>query len=545
MNTNGQEQYITTRLDEALEKGWIVPCFQPIVRTISDRFAGVEELARWMDPAYGCIMPGIFVPILEKAGLIYKVDCFMLTEALKVQRRRIDAGLEVGPISVNFSRQDFDKLDMVAFIQGEIQKYGIRKDLIAIELTESMLAQSKDKMTQIVKDLRSDGFQIWMDDFGGGYSSLIFLNDYTLDVIKLDMGFLRSFSAVSKEIMKSTVDMAKRLGIRTLAEGVETEAHVRFLKEIGCDMMQGYYFSRPRSHEEMEDYLGHLHVSYETIEWKAFYDKADACVIDSDVPRAVMEYDMANDHIQYLFLNKKQREELRSLGRITKSESEFVLNSRYNPLHGKMLEFYRQAIDTGEEVTLYVSDNSHFIRVVGRMVARLHDRCILQLSVADVTEDRTQKIGEVLNKSLSDLVLLFDDVHVLNPEKNTADNLINNFGINAGLKNQDNLREGLRHFCEHMVYPDDRERYWAYADPDTMTERILKMPNGTMRDYFRVLLPDGNGKKAYKWREFNLLLIPGSHNQRILSAIKDAEPTVDYPYVSQTMYAEPGKKDDV
>jgi EAL domain-containing protein (putative c-di-GMP-specific phosphodiesterase class I) len=374
MNTSEMEDYIVSHLDEALEKGWIAAYYQPLARTITNAPAGAEALARWLDPEYGNIMPGTFIPVLEKAGLIYKVDSFMLTEAVKLQRRRIDAGLKISPISVNLSRQDFDRLDVLSFVKEQLSRYKISQDLIVLELTESLLVQNKDKMTTVVKDLRSAGFRVWMDDFGSGYSSLIFLNDYTLDLIKLDMGFLKSFTATSREIMRSTVNMAKRLGIRTLAEGVETEEQVRFLREIGCDMMQGYYYSKPFPPESMEAYLRSADTPAETIEWKDFYDRADTFMINSDAPCAVLEYDISQDHIRYLFLDEKEKDELRGLGRTNRQESEFILNNKHIPLHAKFFEFYKKIINTGEDATIYFSDNSFFIRMSGSMVVRQEDR---------------------------------------------------------------------------------------------------------------------------------------------------------------------------
>lgn len=526
MNTSEMEDYIVSHLDEALEKGWIAAYYQPLVRTITNAPAGAEALARWLDPEYGNIMPGTFIPVLEKAGLIYKVDSFMLTEAVKLQRRRIDAGLKVSPISVNLSRQDFDRLDVLSFVKEQLSRYNILQDLIVLELTESLLVQNKDKMTTVVKNLRSAGFRVWMDDFGSGYSSLIFLNDYTLDLIKLDMGFLKSFTATSREIMRSTVNMAKHLGIRTLAEGVETEEQVRFLREIGCDMMQGYYYSKPLPPESMEAYLRSADTPAETIEWKDFYDRADTFVINSDAPCAVLEYDISQDHIRYLFLDEKEKDELRGLGRTNRQESEFILNNKHIPLHAKFLEFYKKIINTGEDAAIYFSDNSFFIRMSGSMVVRQEDRCIFSLSIVNVTEDRMQTPGKVLVKTATDIVLLFDDVHILNPENDTADNLINNFGINAGLTDQDDLRRGLRYFCNHMIYPDDRERYWKFADPDTMIRRIQQSSDGILRDSFRVMLPNRKNPK-YVWREFNLLLVPGSNDKKVLSAIKDSLATDD------------------
>ncbi|MCH4014538.1 MAG: bifunctional diguanylate cyclase/phosphodiesterase [Solobacterium sp.] len=526
---SGQEMadYVLSHIDEALQKGWIVPYFQPVVRTITDRLTGAEALARWEDPVYGTIMPSVFVPVLEKAGLIYRIDCFMYTSACRIQKQRLEAALAVQPISVNLSRQDFEKKDMVDFVTEEADRYGISHDLIALEITESVLVQNKEKMTAVVRQLREAGFEVWMDDFGSGYSSLIFLNDYTLDVIKLDMAFLRSFSKASKEIMKSAVDMAKRLGIRTLAEGVETAEHVAFLKEIGCDMMQGYYFAKPLKMEDMEKYLLRMHTSAETIAWKGFYDKADACVVDTDVPRAVMEYDVVHDRIRYLFINSREKQQLRGLGRTSAEESAAVLNNRNNPLHARLRTSFRQAVKSGERVTTYVVDNSCVLRVGIRLVTAQAERCIVLTSVTNVTKDRQQQIVRVLDKSLSDIALLFDDVHVLNPNQDTAESLVNNFGIDRGYGNDSRLRDGLIYFKTHLIYPDDQERYWTFADPDTMLTRLRETPDGILRAFFRVLLPDENGRYVYMWKEFNLMAVPGSDDKRVLSCIKSIQPTTE------------------
>ncbi len=186
-----------------------------------------------------------------------------------------------------------------------------------------------------------------------------------------------------------------------------------------------------------------------------------------------------------------------------------------------------------------MSDNSFFVRLEGKQVARQEDRCIFLMSIVNVTEERTQKIGEVLSKSVSDIMLLFDDVHVLNPEQDTADNLINNFGIEGGLADHDPLRRGLHSFCTHMIFPEDQKRYEAYADPDTMIERIRKTPDGILRDYFRVLRP---GKGQYVWKEFNLLLVPGSEERKVLSCIKNAEPSADEEFLKKELGKDMGSR---
>lgn len=525
MDREIRNDYIISHLDEALEKGWIRPYFQPIIRTITGSVAVAEALARWQDPEYGMLMPADFMPVLEENDLVYKLDCFMLTEALRIQKQRMDDGLQVGTISVNFSRSDFDVMDIASFIQEQVEKYQVERDLIWLEITESTLVKDKDRMISVVKNLRKSGFSVCMDDFGSGYSSLIFLNDYTLDVIKLDIGFLRSFSPVSKEIMRSTVNMAKNLGIKTLAEGVEKEEHVKFLQEIGCDMMQGYYFSVPLPEKEMKGFIEQNHVTKEPVQWKRFYDAADAHVTNSDVPLGVLEYDGDSDTYHYLFVNKKQMEQLRSIGRRSRDESEFILNSSHFPMHEKFRALTENAVSKGETAVMYFPDNSFYVRLSFRMVVKQENRVILTSSLVNITEDRTRKTGEIIDRSTEDIALLFEDIHVLDPDNNSADNVLNNFGIDGGMKKNDDLRKGLEIFCNTMVHPDDRKRYALYADADTMKDRLHDSPGGILRDYFRILRPDMSEDQKYLWMEIDLLLIPRTNDSKILSCIKSAHST--------------------
>lgn len=535
MDREIRNDYIISHLDEALEKGWIRPYFQPIIRTITGSVAVAEALARWQDPEYGMLMPADFMPVLEENDLVYKLDCFMLTEALRIQKQRMDDGLQVGTISVNFSRSDFDVMDIASFIQEQVEKYQVERDLIWLEITESTLVKDKDRMISVVKNLRKSGFRVCMDDFGSGYSSLIFLNDYTLDVIKLDIGFLRSFSPVSKEIMRSTVNMAKNLGIKTLAEGVEKEEHVKFLQEIGCDMMQGYYFSVPLPEKEMKGFIEQNHVTKEPVQWKRFYDAADAHVINSDVPLGVLEYDGDSDTYHYLFVNKKQMEQLRSIGRRSRDESEFILNSSHFPMHEKFRALTENAVSKGETAVMYFPDNSFYVRLSFRMVVKQENRVILTSSLVNITEDRTRKTGEIIDRSTEDIALLFEDIHVLDPDNNSADNVLNNFGIDGGMKKNDDLRKGLEIFCNTMVHPDDRKRYALYADADTMKDRLHDSPGGVLRDYFRILRPDMSEDQKYFWMEIDLLLIPRTNDSKILSCIKSAHSTSGIAPVVRTL----------
>ena len=234
-------QRIIDDLDKAIEEGWIQVYYQPIVRSTNGKVCNVEALARWNDPVRGLLMPSSFIPVLEETMLIHKLDLYIVRQVLKDVRSN---GL---PVSINFSRADFDACDLVNEICTLVDEAKVDRNLINIEITESMIGSDFDYMKDQVERFRALGFQVWMDDFGSGYSSLDVLQSVKFDLIKFDMGFLKRLDKgeEGKIILTEMMKMATSLGVDTICEGVETEEQVRFLQEIGCSKLQGYYFMKP------------------------------------------------------------------------------------------------------------------------------------------------------------------------------------------------------------------------------------------------------------------------------------------------------------
>lgn len=248
-----RHQYITSHLDQALAEQWIQVYYQPIVRAINGRVCDEEALARWIDPKRGFLSPADFIPILEEAKLIYKLDLYVLDQVLLKLHRQQDAGLYLVPQSINLSRSDFDMCDMVEEIRRRVDDAGIPRRLITIEITESIIGSDFDFIKIQVERFRSLGFAVWMDDFGSGYSSLDLLQSMPVDLIKLDMRFMQQFSQDGKSriILTELIKMAIGLDIDTVCEGVEHEEQAEFLRDIGCSRLQGYYFTRPLPMDEV------------------------------------------------------------------------------------------------------------------------------------------------------------------------------------------------------------------------------------------------------------------------------------------------------
>lgn len=262
-------QYIVNHIDEAVENGYIKAYYQPVVYSKGRQLCGAEALARWIDPKYGFLSPGQFVPALENAMLIYKLDIGMLRLICKQLRESIDNKEPVIPVSINFSRMDFRVVDIVSIIEETIKEFKIPRDLLHIEITESALMGDKELLKESIGRLHKLGYAVWLDDFGSGYSSFSVLKDFAFDVLKLDMEFLNGFheNEKAKYVIESVIPMANQIGIKTLSEGVETKEEADFLEKIGCGRLQGYLYGKPLPYDELKALIdkGELKLSKEII----------------------------------------------------------------------------------------------------------------------------------------------------------------------------------------------------------------------------------------------------------------------------------------
>ena len=244
------DEFIIQNFKKAIDYHEIQAFYQPVVRTSSRQLCSFEALARWIDPALGVIYPDEFISVLEREGLIHLLDTAVLRQVCARIRSAIASGETPIPISVNLSRLDFTLCDIFTLVDGIVSDYQIPHDFVYFEITESVMAEQKELMMGIVDRFRSAGYQIWMDDFGSAYSSLNVLKEFSFDELKLDMSFLRPFNLRSKLIVTAVIKMAKVIDIHTLAEGVETEEQFVYLRDIGCEKVQGFYFGKPMPYEE-------------------------------------------------------------------------------------------------------------------------------------------------------------------------------------------------------------------------------------------------------------------------------------------------------
>lgn len=249
-----KEQKIINAMEMAIQNKEFTLYLQPKYDIEKGTIIGAEALVRWISLENGFISPGDFIPVFENNGFVYEVDKFIWEESCRYLRKWLDEGREVHPISVNVSRIDLYVPKLVQHLVNLREKYQLPSKYLELEITESAYTEDPEQIITITRQLREAGFVILMDDFGTGYSSLNMLKDIQIDVLKLDMGFLKSsdYSAKGGNILTAILKMAESLKMQTIAEGVETKEQVEFLKSIGCRYVQGFYYSKPLPVGEFE-----------------------------------------------------------------------------------------------------------------------------------------------------------------------------------------------------------------------------------------------------------------------------------------------------
>jgi EAL domain-containing protein (putative c-di-GMP-specific phosphodiesterase class I) len=250
---------ISSDFEAALESGEISLHYQPITNLQTGRIAGFEALMRWAHPERGFLPPDVFIPIIEDSGLIVKASKWALKESLSALKRIEKQANTKNDLfmSVNFSSQDFSEPDFVDSIYESISIHDIKPHQLHIEITERLLMGQPDKAQETLEMFRKAGMSISIDDFGTGYSSLSYLHAFPIDTLKIDRSFVMNMTSDkgARELVKSIIGLGKNLSMKLIAEGVEEEAESVILKELGCDMVQGYYYCRPLPEADVMSYV--------------------------------------------------------------------------------------------------------------------------------------------------------------------------------------------------------------------------------------------------------------------------------------------------
>lgn len=250
------QQQIIDNMEKSLENKEFKVYLQPKFDVKLGKVAGAEALVRWIHPELGFMNPGVFIPLFEKNGFIKNLDDYVLKDVCNTLVRWRSEGKELVPISVNLSRRDFEDEDLADNIIEYIDSMKLSHDLIHFELTESAFTDNPALISKTIEQLHDAGFVIALDDFGKGYSSITTLNSIDIDFLKLDMSIIQNdVPGSERNVLEFCMQLVKMMNLKSVAEGAETKAQVDRLTDIGCDLIQGFYFSKPLSIEDFEKYM--------------------------------------------------------------------------------------------------------------------------------------------------------------------------------------------------------------------------------------------------------------------------------------------------
>ena len=368
--------YVVNHIDDAIANGYIKIYYQPVVRTITETFCGMEALVRWIDPEQGFLNPGVFIGALEESKQIHKLDSHVIELVCKEMREELDLGHPVIPVSFNLSRLDFVGCDIFDVVEKALEKYKIDREYIRVEITESIMASDSYIQNEIER-FRLVGYEVWMDDFGSGYSSLNTLKDYKFDELKIDMAFLSNFNDESRIIISSMVRMAKSLGLKTLAEGVETKEQLEFLKGIGCEKVQGYYYGKPQPLGETMKHMASLGIVTEDHDMRVVYSKLGRIDYLVESSKAILCCE--NGMFSFLFMNKLFEEQVLSVGFPSVDAVVKSINNPENPVYYTLREMEQAGYGAPQEITY--ATHGVYIYLSGALVADINGRHIYDLTL--------------------------------------------------------------------------------------------------------------------------------------------------------------------
>ncbi len=530
-------QYIIDQFDNALANGWIQAYYQPVIRAISGQLCSFEALARWIDPVRGMIRPDQFIHVLEEEKRVHELDGHIIRDVCRRIRQTIDSGETPVPVSVNLSRMDFSLCDIFSVVDQHVSAFQVPHDFLHIEITESVIAEQEGLLHTVVDRFHEAGYQVWMDDFGSGYSSLNMLKDYTFDELKLDMCFLSSFDQRSRRIMTSVIQMAKDIDIHTLAEGVETEEQYNYLRNIGCEKVQGYYFGKPLPYEEALAHLRERKIQIELPRKRRYYDELGRVNFLSSVPflspserkklitgrqlnsipLALLE--MYNQNFAILFCNLAFEQiagNIVMLPDVFRPE-EFGIKHPYSMIPARVINLLDSTRGQGEGRMLFVS-NDEYYELRTKLIARRKGAYCVLMQLNNLSQASQSVNTSHLDDGLRQIYTLFERITMLDLNRDTVTALY--------IATRDQITpmqvglEKIAHaITERYIFSDDQKAFLRFWDPQTL-ERRLSEAGGCISEYFRCMTRNGR----YEWKMFLMLRYrPGLVLELVRNAHKDLE----------------------
>lgn len=503
-NRIDREQYILDHFDQALSEHWIKVWFQPIVRTMTEKLCGAEALARWEDPVYGIISPGEFIPVLEKHELCWRLDTHVVDQVCRLMGERQAAGRQVVPISVNLSRNDFSICDPVELVQNICEEHGIAHQYLCIEITESQVMQSKKEWRAFIDQFIASGFQVWMDDFGNAYSSLNALSELNFSKIKMDMGFMVNLDDHAKIIVQAAVQMAKKLGIRTLCEGVETREQLDFLREIGCEEVQGFYYGKPAPLEVVEANMETKKIPMETLEQAHVMMEIGKIPLSEHANQMIIKY--CGRNASCLYVSDQMRHILGTMGMTCGSAME---QSRSSVTSRQIWQLFESVAESGEEKRVIAKVEEQTYMFQCRTILYFEDATVELLECIDTTVMWDKRKYEYLYHCAAGA---YEEIYLLNPDDGQIE-VIHSTLIGETVGERMPLEQCL---LTQRMHREDQNRLLMVLDEKGRRNILTKMTHGSYTGIFRIVMDHGE----FLWIACSIIDVIADGRQQYLLCIK-------------------------
>ena len=399
-------------------------------------------------------------------------------------------------------------------VENVISRYDLQRDYIRIEVTETALVKEKHNLIQTLRQFQRSGYQVWLDDFGSAYSLLNVLHNYHFDELKIDMAFLRNFNEKSRRILKAIVLMAKELGVHTLAEGAETKAQVDFLKAIGCEKIQGYYWGQPMSYEDIQIFCENYEYGQETRREESVYDKAGLINVVTDVPVAIFHYD--GKQVVVLSANQAFRQIIR--------QALPAYNGKDLPLRIENLSFRQrlqpcldELIASGQEQVVTYIEEDHYLQLHLGLIGGTQGRYLCRAWIYNIADAREDKEAHRIDYLLRNILQLYKGLYYLNPQDDTFEVIKTVMPNWAKGQAQKGILRLLTDYTTRFVHDDDRKRFLAFLDFDNVRRQAGKSQTKSTGSVFRIKQADG----SYRWTVYLAMLLRNGGRQGVLLCCRD------------------------
>ena len=488
------EQMLMSECDAAIRENQFEVYYQPVCNALDGSIISAEALVRWRHPEKGMISPGIFIPLFERNGYISVLDRYIWDKVCAMLKRRREQNLDVVPISMNVSRVDFYSHSLCDDIIKIVEKYGLEPQLLRLEVTESSYSDNPQTVMETVKKLQDYGFTIMMDDFGSGYSSLNTLKDLPVDILKIDMKFMDDLDKGGKSaiILESIVRMTKWMSLRAVAEGVETEDELNFLKSIECNYIQGYYFYRPMPEKDFEELLNKPDLVDVRSAAVTGSDENDFSILYNESLKAegIFQnmsggfgiYELVGDRLEIVRVNKGYYEIMKTQNIGMTAEKRLVENYMEKDDYEVLLEKCLEAENIRDTVQTQIKRVRYDGEVIWldtriRFIGNKGKRKMFYFYIMDVTKIKKAEQDNYMNRYSKALFRVFDKVYRLDYDTGYAEVL---HSVDDTMKVGDKIyfKDFFDKFAGHIMSSRRMEYSEAMKDKKAMDKVLSESRSG-------------------------------------------------------------------